>query len=262
MDKMKDVQNQKDTRNIYLHQVGIRDLKYPVVIKNGEGESFPVTAKISLGADLEGDQKGTHMSRFVEVLTEYNQMDPKNIRRMLEAIRERLEARNSFCKFDFDYYIWKKSPVTERESYLALEVEYKGALRDDEFDFEMTVRTPVTTLCPCSKEISDYSAHNQRAIVSITIRTDQYIWIEDICRIAEMAASCPLYSLLKRPDEKYVTEYAYDHPKFVEDVARDVKMMIDEMEEMEGVQSYVIEVESMESIHNHSAYAKVEGIRV
>ena len=126
----------------------------------------------------------------------------------------------------------------------------------------MTVRTPVTTLCPCSKEISDYSAHNQRAIVSITIRTNQYIWIEDISRIAETAASCPVYSLLKRPDEKYVTEYAYDHPKFVEDVARDAKLMIDEMEEMEGVESYVIEVESLESIHNHSAYAKVEGFRV
>lgn len=258
---MKDIQKEKDTRNIYLHQVGIRELKYPVVIRNGEGEACPATAKISLSADLEGDQKGTHMSRFVEVLTQYNQMDFKSIRLLLETIRERLEARSSFCTFAFDYHIWKKSPVTGRESFLALEVEYRGALRGDEFEFEMTVRTPVTTLCPCSKEISDYSAHNQRAIVSITIRTNQYIWIEDLSRIAETAASCPLYSLLKRPDEKFVTEYAYDHPKFVEDVARDAKMMIDEMEEMEGVQSYVIEVESLESIHNHSAYAKVEGVR-
>lgn len=259
---MKDVQNEKDNRNIYLHQVGIRDLKYPVVIRNGEGETVTVTAQISLGADLEGDQKGTHMSRFVEVLTQYNQMDLKTIRRLLEAIQDSLEARSSFCRFSFDYYIWKKSPVTERESYLALEVEYDGALRDDELDFEMTVRTPVTTLCPCSKEISDYSAHNQRAIVSITVRTNQYIWIEDLSGIAERAASCPVYSLLKRPDEKFVTEYAYDHPKFVEDVARDAKLLIDESEEMEGVQSYVIEVESLESIHNHSAYAKVEGVRV
>ena len=259
---MKDVQNEKDTRNIYLHQVGIRDLKYPVVIRNGEGETFPVTAKISLSVDLEAEQKGTHMSRFVEVLTQYNQMDLPTIRQLLLAMRERLEARNSFCCFEFDYYIWKKSPVTGRESYLALEVEYKGALRDDELDFQMTVRTPVTTLCPCSKEISDYSAHNQRAIVSITLRTDRYIWIEDVCKIAETAASCPVYSLLKRPDEKFVTEFAYDHPKFVEDVARDAKLLIDEREEMEGVQDYVVEVESMESIHNHSAYAKVEGVRV
>ena len=255
---MKDVQNEKDTRNIYLHQVGIRNLKYPVVIKNNEGHALPVTGNISLFADLEGDQKGTHMSRFVEILTQYNHMDLKSIRLLLETIRERLEAMSSFCVIDFDYHVLKTSPVTGKESWLALEVEYRGALRGDELDFEMTVRTPVTTLCPCSKEISDYSAHNQRAIISITVRTDQYIWIEDLCRIAEESASCPVYSLLKRPDEKYVTEYAYDHPKFVEDVARDVKMRIDELE---GVQSYVIEVESLESIHNHSAYAKVEGVR-
>ena len=255
---MKDVQNERDTRNIYLHQVGIRNLKYPVVIRNRAGETFPVTGEIGLFADLEGDQKGTHMSRFVEVLTQYNQMDLKHIRLLLETLRERLEAASSFCKISFDYWIWKKSPVTGKGSYLALEVEYDGALRGDELDFEMTVRTPVTTLCPCSKEISDYSAHNQRAIVSITVRTNQYIWIEDLYQIAEEAASCPVYSLLKRPDEKFVTEYAYDHPKFVEDVARDAKLKIDEME---GVQSYVIEVESMESIHNHSAYAKVEGVR-
>ena len=118
---MKDVQNQKDTRNIYLHQVGVRELKYPVLIRNGEGEYFSVPANISLSADLEGDQKGTHMSRFVEVLTHYNQMDLKNIRLLLEAIRERLEARNSFCRFNFDYFILKKSPVTGRESYLAVE---------------------------------------------------------------------------------------------------------------------------------------------
>ncbi len=253
---MKDVQSEKDTRNIYLHQVGIRDLKYPVVIRNGEGETFPVTAQVSLFADLEGDQKGTHMSRFVEVLTQDNQMDLRHIRHLLESIRDRLEAKNSFCRIRFDYYMWKKAPVTGRESYLDLEVEYAGSLRDGELEFEMTVRTPVTTLCPCSKEISDYSAHNQRAIVSITVTTDQYIWIEDLCRIAEESASCPVYSLLKRPDEKYVTEYAYDHPKFVEDVARDVKMRVDKME---GVKHYVIEVESLESIHNHSAYAKVEG---
>ncbi len=255
---MKDVQNQKDSRNIYLHEVGIRNLKYPVVIRNDKGETFPVTGDVSLFADLEGDQKGTHMSRFVEVLTQYNHMDLKSIRMLLEEIRKRLEADSSFCKIRFDYFIRKESPVTGKSSYLTVDVEYNGALRGDELDFEMTVRTPVTTLCPCSKEISEYSAHNQRAIVSITIRTDQYIWIEDISRIAEESASCPVFSLLKRPDEKYVTEYAYDHPKFVEDVARDAKMRIDEME---GVQSYVIEVESLESIHNHSAYAKVEGVR-
>lgn len=255
---MKDVQNEKDSRNIYLHQVGVRGLKYPVLIRDRRGKTVPVTGEVSLFADLEGDQKGTHMSRFVEVLTKYNQMDLRTIRHLLEEIRERLEAESSFCRIDFDYYIWKKAPVTGGGAYLAVEVEYNGALRGDEMDFEMTVRTPVTTLCPCSKEISDYSAHNQRAIVSITLRTDRYIWIEDVCKIAEEASSCPVYSLLKRPDEKYVTEKAYDNPRFVEDVAREVKMQVDGLD---GVKSYVIEVESMESIHNHSAYAKVEGTR-
>lgn len=254
---MKDVQNEKDNRNIYLHQVGVRDLKYPVLIKNYDGETFPVTGTVDLLVDLEGEQKGAHMSRFVEVLNEYNHMDLRSIRHLLEELRDRLEAESSFCKVDFDYYIWKKSPVTEKGSYIAVAVEYRGSLKGNELDFEMTVRTPVTTLCPCSKEISDYSAHNQRALVSITIRTDQYIWIEDLCRIAEESASAPVYSLLKRPDEKFVTEQAYDNPKFVEDVARDAKMRIDEME---GVQTYVIEVESMESIHDHIAYAKVEGV--
>ena len=254
---MKDVQGEKDNRNIYLHRVGVKGVKYPVLIKDHEGKTFPVTGKVDLLVDLEGEQKGTHMSRFVEVLTQYHQMDLRSIRHLLEEIRDRLEAENSFCKVDFDYYIWKKSPVTERGAYLAVEVEYRGALKGNELDFEMTVRTPVTTLCPCSKEISDYSAHNQRAIVSITLKTDQYIWIEDVMKIAEESASAPVYSLLKRPDEKFVTERAYDNPKFVEDVARDVKMRIDEME---GVRSYVVEVESFESIHDHSAYAKVEGV--
>lgn len=254
---MKDIQSQKDSRNIYLHQVGIRGLKYPVLIRDHEGEMVPVTGEVDLFVDLEGEQKGTHMSRFVEVLNRYHRMDLHDIRHLLEDIREELEAENSFCKVDFDYYIWKKSPVTGGGSYLAVEVEYEGALRGDDLEFEMTVRTPVTTLCPCSKEISDYSAHNQRAIVSITLRTTHYILIEDVSRIAEESASCPVYSLLKRPDEKFVTELAYDNPKFVEDVARDVKMRIDEME---GIRSYVVEVESLESIHNHSAYARVEGI--
>lgn len=253
---MKDIQSEKDRRNIYLHKVGIKGLKYPVVIRNSQGEMVPVTGKIDLFVDLEGEQKGTHMSRFVEVIDQYNQMDLRNIRGLLEEIRGRLEAESSFCRIDFDYYIWKKSPVTDKGAYLAIEVEYNASLKGDELDFEMMVRTPVTTLCPCSKEISDYSAHNQRAIVSITARTDQYIWIEELSRIAEEASSCPVYSLLKRPDEKHVTEQAYDNPKFVEDVARDAKMRLDEME---GIQSYIVEVESIESIHNHSAYARVEG---
>ena len=252
---MKDVQNQKDNRNIYLNQVGIRNLKFPIEIKNGEGEWIPVTAEISMFADLEPEQKGTHMSRFVEIIQEFHQMDLKHIRLILEAIRNRLEARNSFLQVRFDYFVWKKSPVTGLESYLDVQVEYNGSLIGDQLVFDQTVRTPVTTLCPCSREISDYSAHNQRAVVSITARTEKYIWIEDLVQIAENAASSPVFTLLKRPDEKYVTEYAYENPKFVEDVAREAKM---EMDSILEISEYTIEVESCESIHNHSAYAKVE----
>ena len=252
---MKDVQNQKDSRNIYLNQVGIRGLKFPIEIKNGEGEWIPVIAEISMFADLEPKQKGTHMSRFVEIIQEFHRMDLKHIRLILEAIRNRLEAKNSFFQVRFDYFVWKKSPVTGLESYLDVQVEYNGSLVDDQLVFDQTVRTPVTTLCPCSKEISDFSAHNQRAVVSITARTEKYIWIEDLVRIAEKAASSPVFTLLKRPDEKFVTEYAYENPKFVEDVAREAKM---EMDTITEISEYTIEVESCESIHNHSAYAKVE----
>lgn len=253
---MKDVQNQRDERNIYLNEVGIRNLAYPVEIKNGEGEWIPVTATIGMYADLEGEQRGTHMSRFVEILQQNHQMDMVHIKTILMQIREKLGAKRSAVQVFFDYFIWKKSPVTERESYLKVKVNYDFSLSGDKFNFKYTVRTPVNTLCPCSKEISAYSAHNQRAIVSITVSTDRFLWIEDLVKIAEDSASSPVYTLLKRPDEKYVTEYAYDHPKFVEDVCREAKM---QMDQLEGIREYIVEVESQESIHNHSAYARVVG---
>ncbi|MGI6211086.1 MAG: GTP cyclohydrolase FolE2 [Anaerovoracaceae bacterium] len=254
---MKDVQSEKDQRNIYLNEVGIKDLYFPIEIKNGEGEWIPVTASISMYADLDADQKGTHMSRFVEIIQENHQMDIVHMKKILQEIREKLNAETSYLHVLFDYFVWKEAPVTHLESYLKVGVEYYVVLRgDDELEFNLTVHTPVNTLCPCSKAISESSAHNQRAIVSITVKTDRFLWIEDLVDIAEQSGSSPVYTLLKRPDEKFVTEYAYDHPKFVEDVARDAKMKIDEIP---VVREYVIEVESCESIHNHSAYARVVG---
>lgn len=253
---MKDVQNQKDDRNIYLNEVGIKDLTFPVEIKNGEGEWIPVTARINVFADLEPDRRGTHMSRFVEIIQENHQMDLEHIRTILSEICEKLEAHSSVLQVRFDYFIWKTSPATARESYMNVEVEYSARLQGEDLEFELTVRTPVTTLCPCSKDISDYSAHNQRAIVSITVKTDRFVWIEDLVQVAEESASSPVYTLLKRPDEKFVTEAAYDNPKFVEDVARDAKIRMDQAE---GIREFIIEVESCESIHNHSAYARVVG---
>ncbi len=255
---MKDVQNQKDQRNIYLHEVGIKELVLPIQVKNSQGLWSPVTATISLFADLQGDQKGTHMSRFVEVLQENNKMDISHLHKILQEIQEKLQAKNSFLHVKFDYFIKKTSPVSGLESFLAVEVENRASLKEDSFQLELTVKTPVTTLCPCSKEISNYSAHNQRAMVSITVATDKFVWIEDLVEIAEASASSPVYTLLKRPDEKYVTEYAYDHPVFVEDLVREAKQKV---EQIPYITEYAIEAESYESIHNHSAFAKVVGGR-
>lgn len=254
---MKDVQSQYDERNISLNEVGIKNLTYPVEIKDSGGNWITVTAEISASVGLGPTQKGTHMSRFVEVIQDNNrQIDLKNIRQILESMKSRLGAENSFLSIGFDYFVKKKSPVTEKPSLMNVKTEIRSALIGDTLEFEMTVKTPVTTLCPCSKEISDYSAHNQRAIVSITANTLKFIPFEWFVQVAEDSASSPLYTLLKRPDEKFVTEFAYDHPRFVEDVCREVKQRIDKNRD---IRSYVVEVESYESIHNHSAYAKVVG---
>ncbi len=254
---MKDVQNQFDERNISLNEVGIKNLIYPVQIKDEEGNWITTRAEISCSVGLAGHQKGTHMSRFVEVIqSNDNKLNLNHIRDILEQMKEHLEAENSFLDIKFDYFVKKKSPVTENPSLLSVNVEVKAALIGEDLQFQVTVATPVTTLCPCSKEISEYSAHNQRALVSITANTTKFIPFEKFVEISENSASSPLYTLLKRPDEKYVTEYAYDHPRFVEDVCREAKQKVDELE---GIHSYTIEVESYESIHNHSAYAKVVG---
>ena len=251
---MKDVQKQIDERNVYLNEVGVKDLTFPIQIKKKDGTWENTKGIISLSVDLDPKQKGTHMSRFVDIIQENNKLDIKHMRNILEIIKDRLEAQSSYITLDFDYFIEKEAPVSKKISYLDVSVEYRAWLKGDDFEFEMTVNTPVTTLCPCSKEISDYSAHNQRANVALTIRTNEFIWIEDLVKICEESASSPIYSMLKRPDEKYVTEYAYDHPKFVEDVCREVKLKVDKLP---NIKRFEVEVESYESIHNHSAYAKV-----
>ncbi|MBR3245548.1 MAG: GTP cyclohydrolase I FolE2 [Parasporobacterium sp.] len=251
---MKDIQNLKDERNVYLNEVGIREVKYPVEIRKRDGSWYSTPVVAGLRVDLPGNQKGTHMSRFVEILQENNRLDLSDIKTLLEQLKERLEAVNSYVTMEFDWFIEKESPVSKRKSLLDVRVAIEAKMIGDQFGFQMSVNTPVTTLCPCSKEISDYSAHNQRANVIITIETCRFIWIEDLVKISEDSASSPLFSLLKRPDEKFVTEYAYDHPKFVEDVCRDVKLKLDEFED---IHRYSVEVMSHESIHNHQAYAKV-----
>ncbi len=251
---MKDVQNQKDSRNIPLNEVGIKNLRYPLDIKDSNGQWFTTHTTISARVGLPADKRGTHMSRFVEIIQAYDKLNLKDMKELLRSMQTTLEAETAYLEISFDYFVKKKAPVSGKEAYLNILVTVNASLEQDDFHFVVTVQTPVTTLCPCSKEISDYSAHNQRALVTITTDTQKFIPLERYVAISEAAASSPLYTLLKRPDEKYVTEYAYDHPKFVEDVCRDVKQQLDKME---GINSYVVEVESLESIHNHSAYAKV-----
>lgn len=249
---MIDVQSRKDGRNVYLNEVGIRKLELPLDILRKDGTWQTTNACISMSVDLAKEQKGTHMSRFVEIIQENRRLKLQEMKKILSDIRGNLQAEKSQIELSFTYFIEKKAPVTGKLSWLNVNVRFRAEL-SDEFSFEMEVITPVTTLCPCSKEISSYSAHNQRAEVSILMGTAQRIWIEDLVEVAESAASAPVYPLLKRPDEKFVTEQAYENPRFVEDVCREVKLQIDERFITDY---YEITVESFESIHNHSAFAK------
>lgn len=258
---MKDVQNQADSRGIEIQKVGIKDFEMPLVIQRKDDTDKVIYAVAKAGVTLPAHYKGTHMSRFVEVLNEWRSKKTLSIdmKGCIEALINRLDAKSGYLKFDFKYFINKKSPVTGISAPMCYDCTFEGVLDnygedDEEYKFYLGVKIPVTTLCPCSKEISDYGAHNQRAIVSvkITYPEDEHFWIEDLISQVEKCASAELYPLLKREDEKYVTEHAYNNPKFVEDVLRDVVLLL---RNNEIIDSFEVECESMESIHNHSAWA-------
>ncbi len=258
---MKDVQNQTDSRGVEIQKVGIKNLEIPLIIQRKDDEDKVIYATATAGVTLPAHYKGTHMSRFVEVLNEWRGRHTLgvDIKGCVEAIVERLNAKSGYLKFEFKYFIDKKSPVTEISAPMCYDCTFEGILdnygeEDEEYRFFLGVKVPVTTLCPCSKEISAYGAHNQRAIVSvkITYPEDEHIWIEDLVSQIEKCASSELYPLLKREDEKYVTEHAYDNPKFVEDVLRDVVLLL---RNNDIIDSFEVECESLESIHNHSAWA-------
>lgn len=251
---MKDIQSLKDSRNIPLKNVGVKSLKWPItVMDKGEGIQHTV-GEFMLSVDLPHDVRGTHMSRFVESLGRLEALSPKNIEKMLEELRENLKAETARCKISFDYFIKKPSPVTGIIAPYDIKCSFEGEKSND-FRFIMEVSVPVSTLCPCSKEISDFGAHNQRALITIRVEMDRLVWIEDIVKIAEESASTPVFSLLKRKDEKWVTEQAYLNPRFVEDVTREAAVRL---EELEGVIWYSVSAESIESIHNHNAFAQAE----
>ncbi|MDT0634380.1 GTP cyclohydrolase FolE2 [Spectribacter hydrogenoxidans] len=253
---IEDVQGRPDPRRIPINQVGIRDIRHPVRIRERSGGDQHTVATFSMYVNLPHHFKGTHMSRFVEILNSHErEITVGSFRDMLHEMTQRLEADNGDIEMSFTYFIEKAAPATGVTSLMDYEVTFRGEQKGDSSDMYVNVQVPVTTLCPCSKKISRYGAHNQRSHVNITVRADEFFWLEELIELAESQASSELYGILKRPDEKVVTERAYENPKFVEDLVRDIAAKLNEDERF---RRYVVVAENFESIHNHSAYAKIE----
>ena len=253
---MPDVQSSKDLRAIAINKVGIKDIRHPVQVKDRTGQVQHTVATFNMYVDLPHHFKGTHMSRFVEILNNHDwEITVDSFKTMLTEMTARLDADCGHIEMTFDYFVNKKAPASGVQSLLDYKVSMIGAHKNGASTINVKVVVPVTSLCPCSKKISDYGAHNQRSHVTVNAQTDDFIWIEEIIDIVEKQASCELYGLLKRPDEKIVTERAYDNPKFVEDIVRDIAAQLNSDDR---INSYVVESENFESIHNHSAYALIE----
>ena len=251
-----DVQNCADTRQLAIDKVGIKAIRHPVKVREKAGGVQHTIAVFNMYVGLPQHFKGTHMSRFVEILNEHErEISVESFGSILREMVARLEAKSGFIEMNFPYFVNKTAPVSGVKSMLDYDVTFIGECDGGNPRFTMRVVVPVTSLCPCSKKIADRGAHNQRSHVTLTLRTNTFVWIEDIVDVVEKQASCELYGLLKRPDEKLVTERAYDNPKFVEDMVRDVAAVLNKDERIDW---YVVESENFESIHNHSAYALIE----
>ncbi len=251
-----DVQSSADTRRIAINKVGIKDIRHPVRVRDRSAGQQHTIANFNMYVNLPHNFKGTHMSRFVQILNSHeNEIGVESFKEMLTEMAERLEADAGHIEMNFPYFINKTAPVSGVESLLDYDVTLIGEIKQGKPLMFIKVVVPVTSLCPCSKEISAYGAHNQRSHVTVQVRTNGFVWIEEVIELVEKEASCELYGLLKRPDEKYVTERAYDNPKFVEDMVRDVAARLNSDER---ISAYVVESENFESIHNHSAYALIE----
>ncbi|MBE7712848.1 MAG: GTP cyclohydrolase I FolE2 [Cyanobacteria bacterium SIG26] len=253
---MKDVQNSQDNRNVDIQKVGIKHVELPLVVQRKNATDKVVYAKARVCVSLPKDYKGTHMSRFVEVLNEWRskKLLGVDIRGCLEEVIKRLDAKSGELEFNFKYFVNKEAPVSQMSAPMCYDCAFEGRIDNGKYKFILGVKVPVTTLCPCSKEISQYGAHNQRAIISVRISYDEseHIWLEDLIELIESCASCPVHPLLKRQDEKYVTEKAWENPKFVEDVLRDVVV---KLRNHPIINEFEVDCEAFESIHNHSAWA-------
>jgi GTP cyclohydrolase I len=254
--ELKDTQSEIDHRKIAIDRVGVKNLRYPITVRDKAHRTQNTIATVALTVDLPHQFKGTHMSRFIEALNEYGPVfHIDKIQKLARSLLDRLDARQAHVDFEFPFFLEKKAPVTGSVGLMDYTVRFNAGLRKDELDFVLTVIVPVTTLCPCSKAISDSGAHNQRSRVTFSVRFKRPIWIEDLIRLVESSASSDLYSLLKRPDEKAVTERAYNNPVFVEDLVRNIAARSNSEEDISW---YRVEAENFESIHNHNAYALIE----
>lgn len=272
---MIDIQNTPDTREVPLQKVGVKNVRYPVSVLDKERKSQNTTATLNLFVNLPHNFKGTHMSRFIQIFHKYHKdVSMKNFLEMLEEIRQKLDAQRAFGRITFPYFIEKKAPVSGSEGMMEYTCTYEGesSVCDENENgkvlslvssdashcpvqkFFVSIKVPVATLCPCSKAISEYGAHNQRGYVKVKVLYTDFFWIEDVIQMIEECASTPLYSVLKRQDEKFVTEHAYENPRFVEDVVREVYLGLKKMD----FKWFSVEAETEESIHYHNAYACAE----
>ena len=256
---IEDVQNSEDTRRIGIDRVGIKSIRHPILFRQRDGAVQATVAVFDMTVNLSHEQKGTHMSRFVEILNEeLSELDIRTFPQVIADMTARLEAERGFIETRFPFFVRKKAPVTSASSWLDYEVTLTGEWIEGVAKLWLKVVVPVTSLCPCSKKISDYGAHNQRSHVTLTVRSEELFWVEDLIELIERQASSQIYGLLKRADEKYVTERAYNNPKFVEDIVRDIA---NDLNQRVDLLYYKLETENFESIHNHSAYAVIEKSR-
>lgn len=257
---MIDIQSSPDTREISLQKVGVTDLSYPVQVLDKTEGLQKTCASVNLFVNLPHNYKGTHMSRFIEIFHRHREsLGMKQFLSMLEEIRKSLDAQRAFGSMEFPFYMMKTAPVSKSQSIMCYKCTYEGEVFSGGSSFFMKIEIPVTTLCPCSKAISRYGAHNQRGSVTVRLKNSSLFWIEDVVEEVEKSASGGLYSILKRPDEKFVTEHAYDNPRFVEDVAREVYIALRNFTKSEKPFSWFsVECKNFESIHNHNAYAYTE----
>ena len=247
-----DIQKTQDTRNIAIDKVGVRGVKYPIqVLDRAEGRQHTI-GNFTLTVDLPSEFKGTHMSRFLEALNEHQkEISVESLPHLLESLRERLHAERAHVSVRFPFFMVKTAPVTGKTGMMEFECGFDCHINGS-YKSSLYLKVPVATLCPCSKEISNYGAHNQRGWVTVNVQTSEMVWLEEVIEMIEQSASCPLYPVLKRPDEKWVTEHAYENPRFVEDLVREVALKFDADKRISG---FEIEVENEESIHAHNAYA-------